>query len=154
MQPTKTNAQDMILNIGAFQLPLCTGVSSEGDMNRKSCDSFHKLPCCTVLVRIALAQKSKEGTNLSRADFPKSEWISRGVVQPMPQYDFGVYDSMRSKPTLTEKTMYEFRKERDSPPLNSVLPSILEEQLEGEELTQWLNSKLEVCYVLAFVILL
>lgn len=142
-QPTRTNAQDMLLNSGAFQLPIYTGITSSGEFNANACDSFLKLPCSTVLVRVVLATKSDDGTNLSRTDFPKSEWISRGVVEPRPKYESGVYDSVRSRPTQTEKMVYGFRKERENLPITKALSSVVD---DTEQVEEWLQNQLAVSF--------
>lgn len=56
------NARDVVLNEGAFQLPLSMGVpSKEAPMTGAALDALPRCPCATVLVRIVRAPRSRDG---------------------------------------------------------------------------------------------
>lgn len=151
-QITKANAQDLFLNHGCFQLPLCSAIQSgtdELDFNERACDHAIRLPCSTLLVRIVPAAKSEDGTRtLCRADVPKSDWIKTRVVEPTPDYLDAVYDSTRCIPSPVEETLYSLRSQhRDSSnsaaTLRTKVRAVAEALEQNPEDQTWYESILE-----------
>lgn len=54
----------------------------------------NKIPSASILIRILNAPKSEDGKRvLNSADFPKTEWIHRGIWIPRPLYSTGCYNN-------------------------------------------------------------
>ncbi|CAK4721154.1 unnamed protein product [Aphanomyces euteiches] len=126
-QPTKSTTQDVLLNAGAFQVPIRLGTQLGTyaiDFTAKACDAFLKLPCATLLVRIVPAVKTADGLKcLSRSDVPMGEWVARGIALPPPPYFEKAYDSTASRPALAESKLYQLRVARRRP--NTVADGLL-----------------------------
>ncbi|ETW03484.1 hypothetical protein H310_04935 [Aphanomyces invadans] len=146
--PTKATVQEFHLNAGAFQLPLRLGATlgtDRVDFTSKACDSFMKLPCATLLVRVCPAVKSEDGLScLSRKDVPEADWAARGIAVPAPAYAEKVYDSTSSRPSLTEDKLYKLRLHRSLRLVSDVLLAVTEKATldSPDKLTTWLQSQL------------
>ncbi|OQR83526.1 hypothetical protein ACHHYP_14578 [Achlya hypogyna] len=142
-QPTKPSVQEFVLNEGAFQVPLHVGVqvgSGTLDMSAQACDAFAKVPCATVLLRIARAPKSEDGLRcLSRKEVPLDDWDRRGVVVPPPAYASGAYDSVQARPSATEGKMLQLRTRRK----RLLVADALASEGSGDELQALIANRLE-----------
>lgn len=66
-QPTRSSIPQFILNEGAFQIPLHTNVAlkdTSEEFSAGSCDAFPRVPCATLLLRVARAKIVSFGTFL------------------------------------------------------------------------------------------
>jgi len=77
--------QRIVLNEGAFQLPMYMSLPQSGPMLAEAMHSLSKVPCATMLVRV----------------LPSS--LNSGSI---PNYDDRVYDSTRCEPSEAEAAMY------------------------------------------------
>ncbi|KAF1776916.1 Cleavage and polyadenylation specificity factor subunit 2 [Phytophthora cactorum] len=118
-QPNRPSIHQFILNEGGFQLPLHAQVQSaeaNQSLSAKSCQEFPRIPCATVLLRIARATMAGDGLALlSRNDYPPSEWEAKGLLVPSPQYCDQFYDSLRCIPSGIEEKIYSIRAKDRSP---------------------------------------
>ncbi|KAG3033433.1 hypothetical protein PC121_g3932 [Phytophthora cactorum] len=118
-QPNRPSIHQFILNEGGFQLPLHAQVQSaeaNQSLSAKSCQEFPRIPCATVLLRIARATMAGDGLALlSRNDYPPSEWEAKGLLVPSPQYCDQFYDSLRCIPSGIEEKIYSIRHKNRRP---------------------------------------
>ena len=72
-----------------------------------------KLPCASILVRVAHAPLSDDGLRrLGLSDFPEKEWAKKGVWIPRPIYPTGVYNSSFCQIRDSEKELFILRQGR------------------------------------------
>ncbi|OQS04263.1 hypothetical protein THRCLA_03490 [Thraustotheca clavata] len=132
-QPSKPTVQEFSLNEGAFQIPLRLGVqvgSPTIDMTAKACDSFLKLSCSTLLIRINIAAKTQDGLQvLSRNNVSQVDWESQNVVIPPPKYSNGVYDSVLAQPTAMEEKLYAIVERRKKSTVKDALVGLVENNI-------------------------
>lgn len=102
-QPAESGAQGCCINEGNFQLPLTAMRPSLANFCENSVQSFVRIPCASLLVRVVCAPKSADGLSvLSRANVPERQWQSVGLDKPAPPYSAGQYDGSLCAPTQEE----------------------------------------------------
>ncbi|KAL3657350.1 hypothetical protein V7S43_017669 [Phytophthora oleae] len=142
-QPIRPSIPQFILNEGGFQLPLHTQVQTaeaNQPLSAKSCEEFPRVPCATLLLRIARAKLSGDGmTLLSRKDFPPHEWETNGLLAPSPQYIDQVYDSLLSVPSGIEEKIYSIRQKNRRP--KTVAQCLQQMSLSSSETREMLKTK-------------
>ncbi|KAG1691303.1 hypothetical protein DVH05_027165 [Phytophthora capsici] len=142
-QPNRPSIRQFILNEGGFQLSLHTQVQTaeaNQPLSAKSCEDFPRVPCATVLLRIARAALSGDGmTLLSRKDFPPQDWGAKGLLASAPQYTDQVYDSLRSIPSGIEEKIYAIRQKNRRP--KTVAQCLQQMSLSSSEFQEMLMAK-------------
>eukprot|EP01052_Picozoa_sp_SAG31_P033004 SAG31_NODE_3678_length_3996_cov_4.453682_1_plen_838_part_00 len=110
-QPTNQNVKDFVVNTGGFQIALHKSPPMRtSTLTSNSLDGVSPVPCATLLLRLRPAAKSKDGLRtLSTADVDERDWVKQGLVQPMPNYRDGMYDSTRAIPTEQAAKLYNRR---------------------------------------------
>ena len=100
------------------------------------------VPCSSLLIRVVRAA-SENGRPLSVAEVPSSEWISSGLIQPMPDYHDGVYVSTATVPTGSELDLYASRLRRESR-FVTVLDTLgavgLDDRMDDDEALAWITN--------------
>lgn len=111
-QPANQNVKDYVVNTGGFELKLHKAPPSRSNpLTAGALDATPAVPCATLLVRLRPAAKSKDGLRtLSTADVDERDWVKDGLMQPMPDYRDGMYDSTRAVPTQQAAKLYNYRK--------------------------------------------
>ena len=99
VQPTSA---PLVLNAGAFQLPLFQVPPPKGDgsppLSILSLDG-PRVPCATVLVRLLPLARPREGHR-------GAAFALLSPPPPPPLYDSGAYDSTRCRPLPAEAALY------------------------------------------------
>lgn len=111
-QPTSANASGVFINTGNFQLPIYGGRLSKTKLMDEHCLTAAKMPrvpCASLLVRVASAPKSADGIAvLSKNDFPQSDWVRLKLMVPAPGvYLSGCYDGHLCEPLPTDLHAFE-----------------------------------------------
>jgi len=95
--------QDFLLNEGCFQLPLWQSPPRREEPLTADClNNCLRVSAATVLVRIRRAVAAPDGLTLlsaEGADAPTKEKL----IEKLPSYADGVYDSTRAQPLLCEQ---------------------------------------------------
>lgn len=144
-QPAKSTAQDFLLNVGSFQLPIRAGIAlnPDDDFNVSATKDYFGIPCATILVRITQAKRSSNGlTVLSRSSIPKRDWEKKGIVDKAPSYLSRAYDSTLCKPTMVENEMYKIKAQGKAPLASSSLQSL--HQNGDTAVEEWFKKELSV----------
>jgi hypothetical protein len=161
-QPTVSKQPNTFINTGLFQLPLYGGrLKKSSDMSEKYLSEvgLPLLPCASLLVRIYAAPKAPDGLLvLSRADFPRDDWVRKRVDIPASAYLSGDYDGSQCEPTfpleltafeakaaLPTKTVENACSEAVAAKPRSSLRGHVQPPADGAspaEVTQWLGSLL------------
>jgi len=69
-----------------------------------------RLPTATLLVRTVLAPMSDDGLKpLSMNDYSQKDWETKGILQRMPPYGTGYYNTDLCPIRDTEKDLYNYR---------------------------------------------
>ncbi|KAG7385620.1 Coiled-coil domain-containing protein 17 [Phytophthora pseudosyringae] len=141
-QPNRPSIPQFILNEGGFQLPLHAQIQSaeaSQPLSAKSCEEFPRIPCATVLLRIARAKSGDGLALLSRKDIPPNEWEAKGLLVPAPQYCDQFYDSLCSVPSGIEEIVYSIRHKSRRP--KTVAQSLQQMSLTISEARDVLKTK-------------
>jgi hypothetical protein len=107
-QPQSTDSTKLYINSGSFQLPIYGGrIPASDTFTDKMLDDMCRVPCATLLVRILGGVKSTDGMSvLSRADFPKEDWLRLGLTVNPPPYMSGDYNGALCEPSSLEAISY------------------------------------------------
>ena len=110
-QPATQNVKDFVVNTGGFEIRLHKAPPPRSaPLSADALNETPAVPCATLLVRLRPAAKSKDGLRtLSTADVDERDWVATGLVQPMPDYRDGMYDSTRAVPREQAAKLYNRR---------------------------------------------
>eukprot|EP00741_Cyanophora_paradoxa_P013889 tig00020713_g13407.t1 len=151
-QPQRPNVQELLLNEGAFQLPLRRGrpPARLGAFDAAFLEQFPPVPASTVLVRIHRAARSKDGLRvLSVREISPADWEALGLVRRTPAYAEGKYDTGRcGRPGPAELQIYAQRAARETVPVKMAVARAAERGQtpsfrSEEELVAWLGERLK-----------
>ena len=148
-QPTSNNDSDAILFSGNYEIPI---ISEEPLRTRPfTLDkilNYAKLPASSLLVRIKLAPLSDDWKRvLSIKDFPRSEWVKRGIWVPKPAYAQGVYNNQMMQIGEREMNLFYYRNQRVDPILREtalmlVYADKINKQMSDTELSDFCDEKI------------
>jgi hypothetical protein len=148
-QPTSNNDSDMVLFSGNYEIPI---ISEEPLRTRpftlKKILGYSKLPAASLLVRIRLAPLSDDWKRvLSIKDFPRSEWVKRGIWVPKPSYADGVYNNQMIQIGEREMKLYYYRNQRVDPLMRETAFMLahadkINKNLDDEELYDFCDKKI------------
>jgi hypothetical protein len=112
-------AEDIVLATGKYQIPIfCQEYYQKKPFLYNEQLKLDRLPGSSLLIRIKEAVRDKYSKQLlSTETVPKSEWESRGLVEPKPNYHTGVYDSSQMALNKSEKGLFDILKERKNIPV-------------------------------------
>ncbi|XP_072366916.1 uncharacterized protein [Scyliorhinus torazame] len=104
------------------------------------------IPCATLLVRLVKAQVDKKLQALQRNKVDKTEWIKRGLFQPLPNYNDKVYYSDKARPTTGENNLYHAMVNRSVVLVREIVPMIADSKEQDlrtdDEIGNWIRMKL------------
>lgn len=89
-------------------------------------EKLERLPGASVLVRILQAPFSPENKVLSLADIPRKDWETKKVMIPRPHYETSVYNTSLYPVNDSERTLFDFRQQREKVQVREAARSILE----------------------------
>ena len=72
------------------------------------------MPCASLLVRVVRAPLSNDGLRvIGKNDYPKNEWIKRGIWIPRKKYATACYNThLMGEVRETEKDLFAMRQQR------------------------------------------
>ncbi|EGR31823.1 hypothetical protein IMG5_101270 [Ichthyophthirius multifiliis] len=95
-QPQDQNENEFCIYEGYYQLPIYSQqIEREYPFNINQLQKLERIPCASILVRLKKAALSDDGLRcLSIKEFPQKDWISKGLVDPQPEYSAGKQKGM------------------------------------------------------------
>ncbi|XP_061096358.1 uncharacterized protein LOC133127456 [Conger conger] len=144
-----TGALQISLNEGAHQLRLYhSGPDPDKPLSTKALSSAsRRVPCATVLVRVARAPVDEHGLALSRSQLPEGHWGKLGLLLPRPSYSKGGYYSSSARPTPGEASLQSAMIHRSVVLVREIASLIAgtswgAEPKSDEEISNWIKQKL------------
>ncbi|XP_035270927.1 uncharacterized protein ccdc17 isoform X3 [Anguilla anguilla] len=144
-----TGALQISLNEGAHQLRLYhTGPDPDKPLCTKALSSAsRRVPCATVLVRVAGVPVDEDGRALSRSQVPEADWGKLGLLLPRPGYSEGGYYSSSARPTPGEASLQSAMSHRSVVLVREIASLIAgttwgAEPKSDEEISDWIRQKL------------
>ena len=116
-QPGSNNDADAVLFSGNYEIPI---ISEEPLRTKpftlKKLLDYSRLPAASLLVRVHQAPLSEDWKRvLSLKDYPRSEWVKRGIWVPKPVYAKSLYNNQMMQVGDREMSLFYYRNQRVDP---------------------------------------
>eukprot|EP01083_Nonionella_stella_P028698 79072_1 len=141
------------LNEGSFQLSLYRQPPPFDALTMTNVLAQERLPCSTLLVRIAKAPRSDDGTTvLGLSNVDCAEWNKYNLVLPTPSYGDAVYDTCLCEPSVQELRLYNsLMKTRVDKQISLILEEEfkseidldLDDEIDETEFNKWCDDRLK-----------
>lgn len=151
IQPTSNNDSEAILFSGNYEIPIiCEEPLRTRPFTLEKLLTYAKLPAASVLVRINMAPLSDDWKRvLSVRDYPRKEWVKKGIWVPKPSYSEGVYNNQMMQIGEREMNLYFYRNQRPDPTLKEtayllVHSDKINKEMDDNELYDYCDQKISM----------